>query len=148
MSIALGDSYECSRNGARLSWVLFFYRVSLQAFAKFKDTKDALADTTALIESKIGKGLKKFLKKNVVNLGLDEKLAVADRTLGSAIKKKFSIDVIFTDNTHEVIRGIREQLTELVTGLSEKGDPQLIALEIMCCFQFGDYYIYSRRWIY
>lgn len=103
--------------------------VSLQAFAKFKDTKDALADATALIESKIGKGLKKFLKKNVISLGLDEKLAVADRALGSAIKKKFSIDVIFTENTHEVIRGIREQLSELVTGLSEK-DTRTMALSL------------------
>lgn len=85
-----------------------------------------MADATALIESKIGKGLKKFLKKNVISLGLDEKLAVADRALGSAIKKKFSIDVIFTENTHEVIRGIREQLSELVTGLSEKGNKGIV----------------------
>lgn len=103
--------------------------ISLQAFAKFKDTKDAVADTTALIESKIGKGLKKFLKKNAVSLGIGEQLAVADKALGSAIKKKFNIDVVFTENTHEVIRGIREQLTELVTGLSEK-DSRVMALSL------------------
>lgn len=101
--------------------VFFLFSVSLHAFAKFKATKDALADATALIESKIGKGLKKFLKKNIVNLGLKEDLVVADKALGAAIKKKFQLNILFTDNTHEVIRGIREQLCELVAGLTEQG---------------------------
>lgn len=103
--------------------------VSLHAFAKFKATKDALADATALIESKIGKGLKKFLKKNVVSLGLNEKLVVADKALGVAIKKKFQLDILFTDNTHEVIRGIREQMCELVAGLTEQ-DTKTMALSL------------------
>lgn len=103
--------------------------ISLQAFSKFKDTKDALADTTALMESKIGKGLKKFLKKNLGSLGVDQSLAVSDKVLGSAIKKKFQIDIVFTENTHEVIRGIRQQLSELVTGLTEK-DTKTMALSL------------------
>ncbi len=39
----------------------------MEAFSKFKDTKDALASTSALIEGKIPKKLKKFLEKNVIS---------------------------------------------------------------------------------
>ena len=38
-------------------------RVKLKAFHKFEDTTEALASTTALLESKLDKGLKSFLKK-------------------------------------------------------------------------------------
>jgi len=48
----------------------------------------ALDETTALCESKVGKQLKKFLKKNVVDAGLTEELAVIDKSLGGAIKEK------------------------------------------------------------
>lgn len=51
----------------------------------------ALDETTAMIESKVGKQLKKFLKKNVLDVGLTEELAVIDKNLGSAIKEKLGI---------------------------------------------------------
>lgn len=96
--------------------------VQLEAFAKFKDTKHAMEEVLALRESKVGKGLKKFLKKNL--LGKEEvasQLAVADKALGAAIKSKLGIDVIFTPSTHEIIRGIKDQLNTLLDGFSAKG---------------------------
>ena len=39
-----------------------------------------------LCSGKIGKGLKKFLKKVVIDAGLQEQIAVQDATLGKAIK--------------------------------------------------------------
>jgi nucleolar protein 58 len=41
--------------------------VRLEAFSKFKDTKDALAATSSLIEGKLPKKLKKFLEKNIIS---------------------------------------------------------------------------------
>jgi nucleolar protein 58 len=69
----------------------------------------------------MGKGLKKFLKKNMANIGLDNQLIVSDKLLGAAIKKKFKLNILFTDSTKEILRGVREQLSELITGLSEHG---------------------------
>ena len=62
--------------------------VSLEAFAKFKDTKAAMDASTELIEGKLGKSLKKFLKKNMVDREVQAQLAVYDKTLGAAIQKK------------------------------------------------------------
>ena len=38
--------------------------VSLKAFSKFDNTAEALAAAASLVDSKLGKDLKKFLKKN------------------------------------------------------------------------------------
>ena len=56
--------------------------MKLKAFSKFENTTEALAAATALVDSKLSKGLKKFLKKNA---GEDE-LAVLDAKLGGIIK--------------------------------------------------------------
>ena len=40
--------------------------VSLEAFYKFDNTAEALAETAAMVDSKIGKDLKKFLKSTLV----------------------------------------------------------------------------------
>ena len=58
-------------------------------FEKFLDTKVAMEEVTALNESKVGKSLKKFLKKHIVEAGLSEDLAVIDKALGASIKEKF-----------------------------------------------------------
>lgn len=46
---------------------------------------DALSAATAAVEGKMGKGLKKLLKK-VFSSDIQEQLAVADAKLGSVIK--------------------------------------------------------------
>jgi len=103
--------------------------VSLEAFSKFKDTKDALAEASALIESTLGKGLKKFIKKNILKENITDQLAVCDKQLGAAIKQKFDIPVVYTPNTQELIRGIRTQIHELVSGLAVK-DTNTMALSL------------------
>ena len=65
--------------------------VKLKAFSKFENTAEALAAATALVDSKLSKGLKKFLKKNAV----DEELAVLDAKLGGIIKEKLGIQCLW-----------------------------------------------------
>ena len=52
--------------------------IKLQSFRKFTDTTDALAAATAVVEGKLCKELKKFLKANIVDKGIQQELAVAD----------------------------------------------------------------------
>eukprot|EP00397_Hematodinium_sp_SG-2012_P022343 GEMP01023139.1.p1 GENE.GEMP01023139.1~~GEMP01023139.1.p1 ORF type:complete len:531 (+),score=152.68 GEMP01023139.1:60-1652(+) len=99
--------------------------LSLVAFSKFKDTKTAMEEATALIESKMGKQLKKFLKKSIVAEELSEKLAVIDKALGSAIQKKFNIECVHTETVRELMRGLRFQMEELVEGLDPKETRQM-----------------------
>jgi nucleolar protein 58 len=96
-------------------------QVSLQAFSKFADTKAAMEAATELTEGTVGKSLKKFLKKNIVDAGLEENLVTLDKTLGSSINKKLGIEIaLLSDPLKEVMRGIRTHITSLVEGLSEK----------------------------
>jgi len=93
--------------------------VSLKSFSKFDTTADALASATALVESKMSKDLKQFLTKNIVDAGAKETLAVADKMLGSVIKDKLSIKCVSDTAVQELIRGIRQQLSNLVAGMTE-----------------------------
>ncbi|KAH7649804.1 nucleolar NOP5 NOP58-like pre-mRNA splicinig factor prp31 [Cryptosporidium bovis] len=102
--------------------------VSLESFLRFNDTKSALAEATALVESKLSKGLSKFIKKNIPNPA-SESLAVADKVLGGLIKQKYGIDIVYNPKTQEIIRGIRNQVTDLLTGITEK-DMRTMALSL------------------
>jgi len=95
-------------------------QVTLEAFQKFGDTKVAMEAATELTEGTVGKSLKKFLKKHIVDAGLTENLAVLDKTLGVSINKKLGIEVsVLSDSVKEIMRGIRMHLTSLVDGLDE-----------------------------
>ena len=94
--------------------------VKLKAFSKFKDTHDALEATAALVESKLSKGLKKFLQKNIVEKDIKETLAVADAKLGGFIKEALGIPCEAGDVCMELMRGLRNQMTHLIAGLSEE----------------------------
>ncbi|GIL71940.1 hypothetical protein Vretimale_609 [Volvox reticuliferus] len=89
--------------------------VKLKAFSKFENTTEALAAATALVDSKLSKGLKKFLRKNV---GEDDKLAMLDKKLGSLVQEKLGLNVLWSNQVLELSRGIRNQLTGLVSGLA------------------------------
>merc|ERR1711920_648245 len=92
-------------------------QVSLAAFSKFADTKAAMEAATELTEGAVGKSLKKFLKKNIVDPGLGDKLTVLDKALGSSINKKLGIEVaVLSDNLKEIMRGIRMHMTSLIDG--------------------------------
>ncbi|CAM8902485.1 unnamed protein product [Rhodiola kirilowii] len=88
--------------------------VKLKAFSKFENTQEALSAATLLIESKPSKDLRKFLRSHCDN----ETLAVADSKLGNAIKEKLKIDCVHNQAVMELTRGLRSQMTELISGLA------------------------------
>jgi len=103
-------------------------QVTLQAFSKFSDTKAAMEAVTELTEGTVGKSLKKFLKKNIVDACLEDSLVTLDKTLGQSINKKLGIEVaVLSDSLKEVMRGIRAHTTSLIDGLEEK-EVQAMAL--------------------
>ncbi|CDP04715.1 unnamed protein product [Coffea canephora] len=88
--------------------------VKLKAFSKFDNTSEALSAATLLIDSKPSKGLRKFLRAHCEG----EALAVADSKLGNAIKEKLQIDCVHNNAVMELMRGVRSQLSELISGLA------------------------------
>lgn len=93
--------------------------VKLKAFSKFENTTDALSAVTALVEGKLSKGLKSFLSEELSEKDLKEKLAVGDSKLASSIAKKFNITAVSDPATQELMRGIRSQLSTLISGLPQ-----------------------------
>ncbi|XP_076640330.1 nop5 ribonucleoprotein [Colletes latitarsis] len=92
--------------------------VKLKHFEKFADTTEALAATTAAVEGKLCKSLKKILKKYCAEF--QEQLAVADAKLGNAIKDKLSLSCISNTAIQELMRCIRSQIDSLLVGLPKK----------------------------
>lgn len=90
--------------------------VKLKHFEKFQDTTEALAAATALVEGKIGKSLKKVLKK-VVAKEAHEQLAISDAKLGGVIKEKLDLSCVHSPAVAELMRCIRSQMEGLITGL-------------------------------
>ncbi|XP_069839403.1 nucleolar protein 58 [Dendropsophus ebraccatus] len=93
--------------------------VKLKHFEKFQDTTEALAAATALVEGKLGKNLKKVLKK-IAAKEAHEQLAIADAKLGGVIKDKVNISCVHSAMVTELMRGIRNQVDGLITGLSTR----------------------------
>lgn len=88
--------------------------VKLKHFQKFDNTTDALASASALVDSKLSKGLKKFLKKHAQG----ETLAVLDSKLGNIVKEKLGLDCVYSNAIMELARGVRNQLNGLISGLA------------------------------
>jgi nucleolar protein 58 len=93
--------------------------VKLKAFERFTDAKEALKAATAVIESKVSKPLRRFLKNNIVNKGIQDALIVVDKKLRNAIVEKLGINCLTSSKYADLIRGIRSQLSSLVAGLSD-----------------------------
>ncbi|XP_014679090.1 PREDICTED: nucleolar protein 58-like isoform X2 [Priapulus caudatus] len=93
--------------------------VKLKQFSKFEDTTEALAAATAAIEGKMSKNLKKMLKK-IVAKDAHEQLAVADAKLGNVIKDKLNLSCVANSSIQELMRGIRAQMSSLITGIDQK----------------------------
>jgi len=93
--------------------------VKLKHFEKFQDTTEALAAATALVEGKIGKSLKKVLKK-VVAKEAHEQLAISDVKLGGIIKEKLDLSCVHSPAVAELMRCIRSQMEGLITGLAPR----------------------------
>jgi len=101
--------------------------VTLKKFSKFKNTADALKATTKLVEGKLSSSLKKFLRKEVLDKGLQDAVAISDPKLAGVIKDKLGIQCVHDNTTLEIMRGIRGQLENLVTELST-GDLSAMSL--------------------
>jgi nucleolar protein 58 len=56
--------------------------LKLKAFAKFENTTEALSAVTALVEGKMSKSLKSFLKDELSDKDLKSTLVVGDAKLG------------------------------------------------------------------
>mmetsp|Transcript_27079 Transcript_27079/g.40713 ORF Transcript_27079/g.40713 Transcript_27079/m.40713 type:complete len:512 (-) Transcript_27079:1655-3190(-) len=95
--------------------------VNLLSFQPFMDTADAVSAATACIEGTMTKSLKSFLKKELKSKELKgESLAVADKALAVNIKDKLSgLNVVNDAKTHELFRGIRCYLDELLEDTTE-----------------------------
>jgi len=93
--------------------------IKLKSFEKFEDTTKALASAASLIEGKMSKDLKQFLKK-IFAKDAHEKLAVADAKLGQAIKSKLEIDCVADSSISELMRCIRGQLVNLMPGVEDE----------------------------
>lgn len=96
-----------------------FCSVKLKHFEKFTDTTEALAATTAAVEGKMSKSLKKMLKK-VVAKDVQDQLLVADAKLGNAIKDKLNLPCLSNTAVQELMRCIRSQMDSLLAGFPKK----------------------------
>lgn len=96
-----------------------FSSVKLKHFEKYADTTEALASTTALLEGKLTKSLRKMLKR-VTGDDLQQQLLVADAKLGNAIKDKLNLSCVSNNSVQELMRCIRSQAEGLIAGLPQK----------------------------
>lgn len=101
------------------------YSVKLKAFRPFDSTAEAVAAATDVIDSNLGKELKKFLKKSIKDKEMSDQLAVADHKLGGLIKEKLGLNIATGEMVSELFRGVRTQLDTLLTGLSEANLKQM-----------------------
>lgn len=87
--------------------------LSLVSFQPFEDTADAVTAATSMLEGKVSKTLKSFLKKQMKKAA-SSSLAVADKTLGSGLKDALSsVNVVSDNKTNELFRGLRCYMEEL-----------------------------------
>jgi len=93
--------------------------VQLEAFKKFKDTKEALVATDKLVNGLLPKTLEKFLKKHIISQEVQDVLVTSDKKLGNLIQTELDIECAHSKKMDELFRGIRSQLNHLVEGLSE-----------------------------
>ena len=99
--------------------------MSLLSFQPFEDTADAVTACTSLLEGKVSKSLKSFLKKKLKKAA-SSSLAVADKMLGVSLKEALGegTKIVADDKTNELFRGLRCYMDELfdVDGGMKKED--------------------------
>jgi nucleolar protein 58 len=90
----------------------------LKAFHRFKNTLDALENTTQIVNGELSKPMKKFLKKNYVEKEITAELMVMDAKLGKAIKTALDIPCIHGDETMQYFRAIKLNIDALLTDVT------------------------------
>ncbi|KAE9547924.1 hypothetical protein FO519_008861 [Halicephalobus sp. NKZ332] len=99
--------------------------LQLVSFKRFKTTADALENIKEISENKVSKDLKKLLKSKATE---NEKLAVGDAKLGTAIKESLSIKCVQNNSTNELMRVIRSHLDSLLGEYKTELDAMNLAL--------------------
>lgn len=94
--------------------------VKLKHFEKFHDTTEALSATTAAVEGKVSKSLKRLLKGAIAKAEATEQLLVGDPKLGVAIKEKLQLPCVSNSAVQELMRCIRSQMDALLSGIPSK----------------------------
>lgn len=92
------------KHGNKQLWVELLFllhfvddRVKLHAFEKFEDTAEALSAATALVEGKLDKDLKSFLKKWVTKKGINDGMGVFEDPIFSYLSGPVGILGVFED---------------------------------------------------
>lgn len=88
--------------------------VKLKGFSAFGSTTEAVVAATSIVDGKLDKSLKKFLKKSIISKEITDELAVCDAKLGGLIKEKLGIQCVNNDMVMELFRGIRANMEELI----------------------------------
>lgn len=86
--------------------------VSLKSFHRFENSLEGVQNLSSIVEGKVSKDLKKLLKKEVDK---KEELAVCDKNLGGSIQEALGIVCIYDQKVLELMRGIRLNLTTLLS---------------------------------
>lgn len=73
-----------------------------------------------LLKGEMSKTLKSFLKKSIVQEGIEEQLAVADKKLGKCIFDNLGIECKTGEVARELMRCIRFQMSSLIEGIDQK----------------------------
>eukprot|EP00566_Odontella_aurita_P036013 CAMPEP_0113572078 /NCGR_PEP_ID=MMETSP0015_2-20120614/25902_1 /TAXON_ID=2838 /ORGANISM="Odontella" /LENGTH=550 /DNA_ID=CAMNT_0000475085 /DNA_START=107 /DNA_END=1759 /DNA_ORIENTATION=+ /assembly_acc=CAM_ASM_000160 len=124
--------------------------VDLVSFQPFADTADAVSAAASCIEGKVGKSLKSFLKKQLIKgdkKSKGESLAVADKALAVSIKEKMPklpCGVVIDARTHELFRGIRCYMDELLEGGGESSSDGGVSGSDLRAMQLGLSHSLSR----
>lgn len=99
--------------------------VKLKSFDKFANTIEATKATAELVEGKLGKSLKSFLKNEVKS---SDQLIVSDKVIGGLIQQKLGIQCIFDKSTNELMRGIRNQISSLLSDVTSEQELNQMSL--------------------
>lgn len=129
---------------------ILFKSAKLHAFKKFKDTAEAVKSLTKLSNGEVPKDLKKFLKKNIISKEISDKLLCKsnfilffiiiplfelfftklgyEKEIAEAITEALDIKTTHGSEMLEVFRGIRSQLSNLISGINKKSDKIFFSL--------------------
>jgi len=90
--------------------------LSLQSFAPFENSKEALAASSAIAHSELNDELKTFIEENVVSSGIKEKLFVTDSALAHLIQEKLGVNCTAPSgqDVPEIFRLIKNNQEELL----------------------------------
>jgi len=92
--------------------------LKLKHFEKFENITEAVAGNLTVENDKIGKNLKKLVKKHILK-DAEAELAVSDAKLGKLLKKEFDLNCVTNSSVQELMRNIRSQLDGFIAPVVE-----------------------------